>query len=191
MKILVSCERSGKVRRAFQAKGHEVYSCDIVPADDGELKYHIQCDVSTLLTKDHKWDRVIAFPPCTDLCVSGARHFAEKRRDGRQAKSIAFFSLFTKLDFVPQVAIENPVGIMSTLYRKPDQIIHPWMFGHSERKKTCLWLKNLPILVPTNIVERRSNRLHKLWGKVSHKELSIIRSETFQGIADAMAEQWG
>lgn len=141
------------------------------------------------------WDMVIAFPPCTHLAVSGARHFVEKQRDGRQDMGIGFFKAFTALDHVPRVAIENPVGIMSKLYRKPDQIIQPWMFGHPEQKATCLWLKGLPKLVPTKDVseemmslpDSQRERIHHM---APSPERSKLRSKTFPGIAKAMAEQW-
>lgn len=134
------------------------------------------------------WDMVIAFPPCTHLAVSGARHFAAKRADGRQQEGINFFMEFTQLDHIPKVVIENPIGIMSSIYRKPDQIIQPWQFGHGETKATCLWLKGLPKLVPTNIVDGREARVHKMPPSPDRwKE----RSRTYQGIANAMAEQWG
>lgn len=149
MKILVACEWSGAVRDAFTALGHDATSCDLLPsATTGK---HVQGDVRPLLQE--QWDMVIAFPPCTHLCVSGARYFAEKRSDGRQQAGIDFFMLFANLD-CPRVAIENPVGIMSTLYRKPDQIIQPWQFGHPESKSTCLWLRFLPKLQPTNVLHR-------------------------------------
>ena len=142
------------------------------------------------------WDMVIAFPPCTHLAVSGAAWFEEKRRDGRQDMGVGFFKAFTALDHVPRVAIENPVGIMSTLYRKPDQIIQPWMFGHPESKATCLWLKGLPKLVPTDDVkaemdalpESERMRLHYL---PPSPDRGMLRSKTFPGIAKAMAQQWG
>jgi len=129
---------------------------------------------------------IIAFPPCTDLAVSGARWFAEKRKDGRQQRSIDFFLQFTKLN-CPRVAIENPVGIMSTIYRKPDQIIQPWQFGHGETKATCLWLKGLPPLQPTNIVDGRKPRI---WRMPPSADRQRLRSKTYPGIAKAMAEQW-
>ena len=142
------------------------------------------------------WDMVIAFPPCTHLAVSGAAWFDEKRRNGQQQMGIGFFLAFTALDHVPRVAIENPVGIMSSLYRKPDQIIQPWMFGHPETKATCLWLKGLPKLVPTNDVsadmeglpERERMRMHYL---PPSPERGKLRSKTYTGIAKAMAQQWG
>lgn len=130
---------------------------------------------------------IIAFPPCTDLCVSGARWFKEKKENGSQQKAIDFFLLFTNLS-CEKVAIENSIGIMSTHYRKPDQIIQPWMFGHGETKGTCLWLKGLPLLVPTNIVSGREQRIHKMGPSENRGKL---RSKTFEGIAKAMAEQWG
>ena len=186
MKILVACEESGVVTQAFRNKGHEAYSCDILPTSNDRPEWHIQCDVRALLTP-YTWDMIIAFPPCTDLCVSGARWFQEKRRDGRQQRSIDFFLLFTDLK-CEKVAIENPIGIMSTWYGKPSQIIQPWMFGHGETKATCLWLKNLPNLVPTNIVDGRENRIHRMPpGKNRSKE----RSKTYKGIAEAMSDQWG
>lgn len=182
MRILVACEYSGRVRDAFRKIGHTAVSCDLLPSDAPGP--HIQGSVLDVL--DWGWDIVIAFPPCTDLCVSGAKHFAVKRADGRQQKSIDFFMMFTQLDCT--WAIENPVGIMSTHYRKPDQIIQPWQFGHGETKATCLWLKGLPKLRPTNTVEGREARIHKM--PPSH-DRAKERSRTYQGIADAMAAQWG
>ena len=153
MKVLVACEYSGTVRDAFIERGHDAMSCDLLPSEAPGP--HYQGDVRDILyrhhvSKEEQWDLVIAFPPCTDLCVSGARWFAEKRADGRQAASIEFFNLFTRMPI--RWAIENPVGIMSTQYRKPDQIIQPWQFGHGETKATCLWLNGLPKLTPTDIV---------------------------------------
>lgn len=159
----------------------------------------MQTDVTELLKMD--WDGVIAFPPCTHLAVSGAKHFEEKRRNGKQQMGIGFFLMFTALDHIPKVAIENPVGIMSSEYRKPDQIIHPWQFGDPYEKKTCLWLKGLPPLEPTNIVEPEDRKDvgsqgHTFPGwyneasKLPHYYRSIARSVTFPGIAKAMADQW-
>jgi hypothetical protein len=165
--------------------GHEAYSCDLLPCSGGHPEWHLQQDVVPLL--DESWDMVLAFPPCTHLCVSGARWWTEKRLDGRQLDGIDFFMLFARLD-CPRIAIENPVGIMSTVWRKPDQIIQPWMFGHGETKATCLWLKGLPPLVPTNIVEGRAGRV---WREPPSPDRARIRSKTFPGIAKAMAEQWG
>ena len=134
-----------------------------------------------------KWDMILAFPPCTHLAVSGARWFKEKREDGRQQKGIDFFLEFTNIP-CPRVCIENPVGIMSSIWRKPDQIIQPWQFGHGETKATCLWLKGLPRLKPTDIVEGRENRIHRMPPSADRGRL---RGITYQGIAEAMAEQWG
>ena len=150
MRILVACEESQSVANAFRDRAQEAYSCDLLPCSGGHPEWHIQGDVVGLLSE--RWDLVIAFPPCTDLAASGARYFAEKRKDGRQQASIEFFMRFTDLPHVPRVAIENPIGIMSTYWRKPDQIIQPWMFGHPESKATCLWLKGLPPLRPTRVL---------------------------------------
>lgn len=193
MKILVACEESGKVRDAFRARGHDAWSCDLMPTRSNP-EYHIQGDVIPLLSEP--WDMIIAFPPCTHLCCSGARHFPEKRKDGRQQEGIDFFMLFARHP-CPKVAIENPVGIMSTLWRKPDQIIQPWQFGHDASKATCLWLKGLPLLTPTEVLPRPPSGR---WGNQSpcganklgpSPERSRLRSETYTGIALAMAEQWG
>jgi len=148
-------------------------------------EWHIQGDVTLVLQE--KWDMIIAFPPCTHLAVSGARHFEQKRKDGRQQQGVDFFILFTRLDCL-MVAIENPVGIMSSIYRKPDQIIQPWQFGHGETKATCLWLNGLPMLQSTNIVDGRDARI---WKMPPSKDRAKNRSKTFAGIAQAMAEQWG
>jgi len=186
MRVLIACEFSGVVRRAFRAMGHDAWSCDLLPADDGEDVWHLQGDVLDRLTWAH-WDLMIAHPPCTDLAVSGARHFAAKIADGRQGRALDFVK--TLMDApIARIAIENPVNIISSHIRKPDQIIQPWMFGHGETKATCLWLKNLPKLVPTNIVEGREARVHRMPpGPNRWKE----RSRTFEGIAQAMATQWG
>lgn len=184
MKVLVACEESQAVCIAFREKGHEAYSCDILPCSGGHPEWHIQGDVLEHLNKD--WDLVLAFPPCTDLSVSGARWFKEKQEDGRQQKSIDFFMQFTKLEC--KWAIENPVGIMSNKYKKPDQIIHPWQFGHGETKATCLWLNDLQKLKPTNIVKGREQRI---WKMPPSENRAKLRSKTYQGIAKAMADQWG
>ncbi len=147
-------------------------------------EYHLKQDVLPLLKQN--WDIIIAFPPCTHLAVSGAKWFEQKRLDGRQQRGVDFFIEFTNLK-CSKVAIENPIGIMSTKYRKPDQIIQPWQYGHGETKATCLWLKGLPILLPTNIVEGRDQRIHKL---PPTKDRAKIRSKTYEGIAKAMAKQW-
>lgn len=183
MKVLIACEYSGVVRDAFIKLGHDAISCDLLPTD--AFGPHYQGDVRDLM--DYPFDLMIAHPPCTHLSVSGARHFAEKRMDGRQQSAVSFFMMLAKSD-IPMIAIENPVCIMSSIYRKPDQVIQPWQYGHGETKATCLWLKSLPLLQPTNIVEGREQRIHKMPPSADRwKE----RSKTFQGIADAMANQWG
>ena len=203
MKILVACEESQAVTKELRKLGHEAYSCDLLPCSGGHPEWHLQQDVIPLLKE--KWDMIIAFPPCTHLAVSGARHFEQKRKDGRQQQGIDFFMKFVNAD-CPRIAIENPIGIMSSIYRKPDQIIQPWMFGDKYTKSTCLWLKGLPKLKPTNIVEKgeffewvdkkgRKKRQAKwffdaLKNAKNSEERSIIRSKTFPGIAKAMAEQW-
>lgn len=204
MKILVACEESQEVTKAFRELGHEAYSCDIIECSGGHPEWHIQDDclriingavsVPYFITNDDsvhnvptKWDMIIAFPPCTDLAVSGAKWFEEKRKDGRQQKSIDFFLTIANAN-CDKIAIENPVGIMSTYYKKPTQIIQPWQFGHGETKRTCLWLKNLPKLKPTNIVNGRDQRVWRIGPSVDRAKL---RSKTYTGIAKAMAEQWG
>ena len=186
MKILVACEFSGIVAKAFRDKGHYAYSCDLLPTE-GEDLWHYQGDVRDLLGMKNMWDMMIAFPPCTHLAVSGAKHFAKKRADGRQQEGIDFFMLFANSK-IPKVCVENPVGIMSTQWRKPDQIIQPWQFGRGETKPTCLWLKNLPKLQPTDVVEGREHLVHRMAPGPNRKK---DRSRTYQGIADAMADQWG
>ena len=183
VRILIACEFSGIVRDAFIARGHDAMSCDLLSTE--RPGPHYQGDVREVL--HGCWDLMIAHPPCTDLAVSGARHFEAKRLDGRQARSIAFFMELVRAPIL-RIVIENPVCIMSRLYRKPDQIIQPWMFGHGETKTTCLWLKNVPELQPTAIVEGRADRIHKMPPSPDRWKL---RSETYQGIADAMADQWG
>ena len=163
--------------------GHEAMSCDLLPTDAPGP--HYQGDVRDVL--NYPWDLMIAHPPCTDLSVSGARHFQSKRMNGRQQASAAFFMMLAKAD-IPKIAIENPICIMSSIYRKPDQVVQPWMFGHGETKATSLWLKGLPKLLPTNIVEGREARIHKMPPSADRWKL---RSTTYQGIADAMAQQWG
>lgn len=182
MKVLIACEYSGVVRDAFIKLGHDAISCDLLPTDAPGP--HYQGDVRDLL--DYPFDLMIAHPPCTHLSVSGARHFADKRMDGRQQAAVSFFMMLAKSD-IPMIAIENPVCIMSSLYRKPDQVIQPWQFGHGETKATCLWLKGLPLLQPTNVVEGREARIHKMAPSPDRwKE----RSRTFEGVAKAMSEQW-
>ena len=184
MRVLVACEYSGRVRQAFRARGHDAWSCDLLPAEDGS-PHHLQRDVLGELWAG--WDLMIAHPPCTHLAVSGARHFEAKRADGRQQEAIEFFLALARAP-IPRIAIENPVCIMSSVWRKPDQTIQPWMFGHGETKATCLWLKCLPHLIPTQIVPGRDPRVHRMPPSPDRwKE----RSRTYQGIADAMADQWG
>jgi len=183
VRVLVACEYSGAVRDQFIEGGHEAMSCDLLPTDAPGP--HYEGDVRDVL--DYPWDLVIAHPPCTHLSVSGARHFEAKRMDGRQQSAVSFFMMLAKAD-IPMIAIENPVCIMSSLWRRPDQTIQPWQFGHGETKATCLWLKGLPLLRPTNIVDGREQRIHRMPpGPQRWKE----RSTTFPGIAAAMAEQWG
>jgi hypothetical protein len=183
MKVLIACEYSGTVRDAFIARGHDAMSCDLLPTDTPGL--HYQGNVFDIINKG--WDLMIAHPPCTHLSVSGARHFEAKRKDGRQQAAVDFFMALANAD-IPRMAIENPICIMSTVWRKPDQIIHPWQFGHGETKATCLWLKGLPLLTPTDIVEGREARIHRMPPSAERWKL---RSKTYQGIADAMAAQWG
>jgi hypothetical protein len=183
MKVLIACEFSGVVRDAFAARGCNAWSCDLLPSETPGQ--HYQCDVRDVLGLG--WNLLIAHPPCTDLAVSGARHFAAKRADGRQAAAIDFFMLFANETRIPRVCIENPVCIMSSVWRKPDQIVQPWQFGHGETKATCLWLRGLPALRPTDVVDGRQARVHRMPPSPTRwKE----RSRTYSGIAAAMAEQW-
>jgi site-specific DNA-cytosine methylase len=183
MRILIACEYSGAVRDAFIARGHDAVSCDILPTE--KPGPHIQGDVSEVLTQG--WDMMVAFPPCTHLAVSGARYFKEKRADGRQQKALDFVRMLMDAP-IERIAIENPVSVISSHIRKPDQTIQPWQFGHGETKRTCLWLKNLPKLTPTDIVEGREQRI---LGMSPSPNRAKERSKTFQGIANAMANQWG
>lgn len=184
MRVLIACEFSGTVREAFRARGFDAWSCDLLPSDDGSY-YHVKGDVRDLLGMG--WDLMIAHPPCTDLAVSGARHFAEKIADGRQQRALDFVRLLMAAP-IPRIAIENPISVISSKIRKPDQIIQPWQFGHGETKATCLWLKGLPKLRSTQIVEGREARVHRMAPSPDRwKE----RSRTYAGIAEAMAEQWG
>lgn len=234
MKILIACEESQAVTKEFRAKGHEAYSCDIIDCSGGHPEWHIKGDVLPLLDGDcnfktsdgfdhsivGNWDMIIAFPPCTHLAVSGAAHFEKKRKDGRQREAIEFFMKFLNAD-CKNIVIENPIGIISGDYIskhfenlqakynfpiKPNQIIHPWMFGDNQPKSTCLWIKGLENLKP-NItsepemeyfewVDKKGNK--KRQAKWFYDALSLppserakIRSKTFPGIAKAMAEQWG
>jgi site-specific DNA-cytosine methylase len=189
MKILIACEFSGIVRNAFASRGHEAISCDLLESELPCLynENHYTGDIFELLNNSRgwKWDLMIAHPPCTHLAVSGARWFKEKQAE--QLSAIHFFMMLVNAP-VERICIENPISIMSTKYRKPDQIIQPWQFGHGETKSTCLWLKNLPPLQPSKIVDGREARIHKMPPSPDRwKE----RSRTYQGIADAMATQWG
>jgi len=203
MRVLIGCEESQAVCIEFRKKGHEAYSCDLIPCSGGHPEWHYQCNIFDVLLNE--WDLVIAFPPCTDLASSGARWFEEKRKNGSQAKSIEFFMRLAEWP-VNKLAIENPIGIMSNLFRKPDQIIQPWQFGHPETKSTCLWLKGLSLLKPTDIVDpdfmrkangeyykdvkgKRYSRIHFM--SRSNPDRAKERSKTYPGIAKAMAEQWG
>ena len=194
MRVLVACEYSGRVRNAFKDKGHDAISCDILPTErEGK---HYQGYLEDFIGNGSEWDLIVAFPPCTDLAVSGARYFKQKKADGRQDAAIAFFMMIANRN-CPKIAIENPIGIMSTVWRKPDQIIQPYQFGHSTTKATCLWLKGLPLLQPTNIVDQgprqyyASGKSSPLWHAKTGGGSGKKRSETYQGIADAMADQWG
>lgn len=202
MRILVACEESQAVTKELRRLGHEAYSCDIQDCSGGHPEWHIKGDALELLKI--KWDMLIAFPPCTHLAASGARHFAKKQADGRQQEAIDFFMKFANAD-CPKIAIENPVGIMSSKYRKPNQIIQPYMFGDRARKSTCLWTKGLPLLILTNIVDPGEiykggfcvgaslNYARDENGKIlswNDPRTAKIRSKTFPGIAKAMAEQW-
>jgi hypothetical protein len=184
MQILVACEQSGLVREAFENKGHEAWSCDLEESE--KPGRHVMRDVTPLLMGEW-WDLIICFPPCTHLCSSGARWFKEKKASGEQELAIEFFMQCANAK-CEKVAIENPIGIMSRLWRKPDQIIQPWQFGHGETKATCLWLRGLEKLKPTKIVEGRENRI---WKMPPGQNRGRERSRTYEGIAEAMAEQWG
>ena len=186
MRVLVACEFSGTVRRAFCALGHDAWSCDLLPAEDGDRR-HIQGDIISVLGEQWRddWELMIAHPPCTHLAASGARWWKDKVQE--QLDALAFVQQLMNAP-IHRICIENPISKISTVIRKPDQIIQPWQFGHGETKATCLWLKNLPPLQPTNIVEGRANRVHLMSpGPDRWKE----RSRTYAGIAQAMAEQWG
>lgn len=182
MKVLVACEYSGRVRAAFRKLGHDAWSCDLLPADDGS-EFHIQGDVLEHL--DEGWDLMIAHPPCTHLAVSGARWFKDKLTE--QAEALEFVKTLLSAP-INKIALENPISIISSKIRKPDQIIQPWMFGHGEVKSTCLWLKNLPKLVATDVVEGRAPKVHHM---PPSQDRWKLRSLTYQGIADAFADQWG
>ena len=197
MRILVGCEESQVVTKAFRAMGHEAYSCDLQECSGGHPEWHIQGDVIEAIEQGG-WDMGVFFPTCTYLTVSANKWYADQpkrksgalvgqaRRDAREEAIYFFMRLMTCN--IPKIAIENPIGVMSSRYRKPDQVLQPWMFGHPETKATCLWLKNLPKLTPTDIVDGREQRLHYL---SPSKDRAKLRSKTYQGIADAMASQWG
>jgi len=182
MRVLVACEYSGVVRDAFIRNGHDAVSCDLLPTE--AQGPHYTGDVFDIISMG--WDLMIAHPPCTHLSVSGARHFAAKQASGVQQQALEFVLRLMEVD-IPMIAIENPISIISSRIRKPDQIIQPWMFGHGETKATCLWLKNLPKLIPTDIVEGRDNRIHRM---PPSKDRAKLRSRTYYGIGDAMATQW-
>ena len=191
MRVLIACEYSGKVRSAFEKMGHDAVSCDLLPTE--KPGFHYTGDVFDIINQG--WDLMVAHPPCTDLAVSGAAWFKEKIADGRQQRALDFVQALMDAP-IPMIAIENPISVISSKIRKPDQIIQPWMFGHKETKATCLWLKGLPKLVPTTDLKEETMalprnermRLHYLPPSADRWK---IRSETFQGIADAMANQWG
>jgi hypothetical protein len=181
MRVLVACEYSGRVRDAFLGAGHDALSCDLLPTEVPGP--HYQGDVCDILGDG--WDLMIAHPPCTHLAVSGARWFKEKQAE--QADALAFVRTLLEAP-IPRIGLENPVSIISSRIRKPDQVIQPWQFGHGETKATCLWLKNLPLLKATDVVEGREARVHKMAPSPTRwKE----RSRTYEGIAKAMAKQWG
>ena len=204
MKVLVACEESQAVTKELRALGHEAYSCDLLPSSGGHPEWHIKGD-AVAEAYSGKYDMMICFTPCTHLAVSGARHFKQKIADGRQQQGIDLFMSFVNAP-IDKIAIENPIGIMSTNYRKPNQIIQPWQFGDKAQKSTCLWLKNLPNLVPTEIVDKGEffeftskkgvKKRMAMWyykalqNAKTTAERSTLRSKTFQGIAKAMATQW-
>lgn len=193
MKVLVGCESSGVVRDAFIKLGHEAMSCDLL--DTESPGPHYKGDLFDVI--DYPWDLAIFHPPCTHLSVSGSKHFAQKKMDGRQQQGVSFFMRIVRQSaHIPMVAIENPVCIMSSMWRKPDQIIHPYHFGHTEQKTTCLWLKGLPKLIPTNDVHQQMMALPKNQRERLHylppcPDRWRERSKTYQGFADAFASQWG
>lgn len=220
MNVLIACEESQRVCTAFREKGHRAFSCDILECSGGHPEWHIKGDVLPLLNghceftlqngqtdrQTDRWDLIIAHPPCTDLCVSGARWFAEKQKDLRQQKAVAFFMHFV-LANCDRICIENPVGIMSNVYKKPSQIIQPWWFGDNYSKSTCLWLKGLEPLKPETIKQpeiefvewtdaktgkkKRQDKFSADALKLPPEQRARLRSQTFPGIARAMGEQWG
>lgn len=195
MRILVGCEESQEVTKALRELGHEAFSCDLQECSGGHPEWHYQCDVFEAIT--FGWDMAIFFPTCTYLTISANKWYkdqpprksgtlvGQERRDAR-VEAIEFFMKLYNCA-IPKIAIENPIGVMSSEFRKPDQVLQPWMFGHGETKATCLWLKGLPKLMPTNIVEGREQILHRL---PKTKDRAKLRSKTYPGIAKAMADQW-
>jgi|TARA_R110000803_G_scaffold33254_2_gene72891 site-specific DNA-cytosine methylase len=203
MKVLIACEYSGTVRDEFLKLGHDAFSCDILPCESDYKKEeyrHFPCDVTDMLREDQNWDLIIGHPPCTHLAVSGARWFTEGRKPwSLQEEALEFVQLLMDAP-AKRICIENPVSVISTKIRKPEQIIQPYHFGHTTMKTTCLWLKNLPPLKHTEVVEpemitmkngKRMNKFHYDTFKLPKKERSHVRSKTFLGIAKAMASQWG
>ena len=190
MKVLVACEFSQVVTKAFRYAGHETYSCDIIRCDGGHSAWHIQDNVLNHL--DEGWDLMIAFPPCTYICNGGQANITSRPhlrwRENRELGATFFMQLINAP--IKHIAVENPIGVMSSKYRKPDQIIHPWMFGHDIRKDTCLWLKNLPLLIPTEIIPPPHRKID-YWSNKRNPDGRSLKSITYQGIANAMAEQWG
>ena len=182
-RMLAGCEYSGVVRDAFKRKGWDAYSCDFLPSE--RKGKHFEGDLVDTLRWEEPFDLCIFFPPCDHLCVSGARWFKDKQRE--QAMALHFARFLIDYEYCEKVCVENPIGILSTRVRKPDQIIQPWQFGHGETKATCLWLKGLPKLVPTNVVEGREARIHRM---APGPNRARERARTYQGIAEAMAEQW-
>lgn len=183
MRVLVACEYSGRVRDAFAARGHDAMSCDLLPTE--VPGHHYQGDVFDVIGDG--WDLMVCHPPCTHLAVSGARHFAAKRESGVQQEALDFVRRLLAAP-IPMIALENPVSIISTQVRKPDQVIQPWQFGHGEIKATCFWLKGLQPLRPTNVVAGREARVHRMPPSPDRWK---ARSRTYSGIAAAMAHQWG
>jgi hypothetical protein len=196
LNVLLGCEESQAVCIEFRRQGHNAFSCDTLPCSGGHPEWHLQMDIFEAI-KLKKWDMAIFFPPCTHLAVSGAKHFEQKRKDGRQQEGIDFFMALQNTD-IPMTATENPVGIMSTIYRKPDQIIQPYQFGDKSRKTTCLWLKGLPLLKSTQIVEPdiytckngKTFSRDYMVALSANKNRGHLRSKTYSGIAQAMATQW-
>lgn len=203
MRILVGCEESQAVTIELRNLGYEAFSCDILPCSGGRPEWHIKEDVLKVI--DRGWDMLIAFPPCTHLALSGSQHWPQKQKDGRQQKAIDFFMSLVKAP-IDKICIENPMSIMSTAYRKPDQIIQPWQYGHEAQKTTCLWLKNLNKLEPTNIVSKGEfiefvskkgiKKRQPKWyfdalkNSKTKEDRTTLRSKTFKGIAEAMANQF-